>query len=101
MAAAASDIQAGLEHATSDRPTDVLVQGDGRAFSSPRAHSTVLQQFRITLNPSKARGEHQCLYCAADYHTRASRHVRFNDADDLSGDWKFLNIVTGLAVPTA
>jgi hypothetical protein len=76
MAAAASDIHwaiASLEHATTDRPaTDVLVPGDGRAFSS---HSTVLQQFLVTLNPSKARGHGAwCLDCAAGYHTHASRH---------------------------
>jgi hypothetical protein len=92
MAAAASDIHWAIASlATTDSPaTDVLVQGDGRAVSS---RSTLL---RITLNPSCAcaRGQDQCLYCAA---TRASRRARFNGPDYLSGDWKYFKIVTALA----
>ena len=93
MATVASDIHWAIASlATTDSPaTDVLVQGDGRAFSS---RSTLLQQLRITLNPSCtcARGQDQCLYCAA---TRASRRVRSN------GDWKYLKIVTALAAAAA
>jgi hypothetical protein len=96
--AAASDIHwVIVSLATTDMPaTGVLMHGDGRAFSS---RSTLLLELRITLNPSCAcaRGQDQCLYCAADYHTRASRRVHFDGPDYLSGDWKYLKIVTALA----
>jgi hypothetical protein len=102
MATVASDIHWAIASlATTDSPaTDVLVQGDGRAFSS---RSTLRLELRRTLNPSSAcaRGQEQCLYCAADYHTRASRRVHFDDPDYISGDWKYLKIVTALDAPAA
>ena len=85
MATVASDIHWAIASlATTDSPaTDVLVQGDGRAFSS---RSKLLQQLRITLNPS----------CAC-----ARGQDQFNGPDYLSGDWKYLKIVTALDAPAA